>query len=36
VDVHVVVHARYHRHAVITSDRDDLRRVDPTLRIIEI
>lgn len=36
VDVHVVVHARRHGHPVLTSDADDLRRVDPTLRIIEI
>jgi hypothetical protein len=36
VDVHVVVHARRMGHAVVTSDPDDLRRVDPTLRVIEI
>jgi predicted nucleic acid-binding protein len=36
VDVHVVVHARRHGHAVVTSDPDDLRRVDPNLAIIEI
>ena len=36
VDVHVVVHARRHGHRVVTSDPDDLLRVDPTLPIIEI
>lgn len=36
VDVHVVVHARRRGQAVVTSDADDLRRVDPSLRIIEI
>jgi hypothetical protein len=36
VDVHVVVHARRTGQAVVTSDADDLRRIDPTLRIIEI
>ena len=36
VDVHVVVHARRRGHAVVTSDPEDLRRVDPTLRIIEV
>ena len=36
VDVHVVVEARMSGHDVVTSDPDDLRRVDPTLRIIEI
>jgi hypothetical protein len=36
VDVHVVLHARLHDHAVVTSDPDDLRRVDPSLALIEI
>ncbi|MGL6233813.1 MAG: PIN domain-containing protein [Segniliparus sp.] len=36
VDVHVAVDAREHRHQVVTSDPDDLRRVDPGLGIVEI
>ena len=36
VDVHVVVHARRHGHQVVTSDAGDLRRVDPTVKIIEV
>lgn len=36
VDVHVAVHARIHGHAVITSDPDDLRAVDPSLDLIEL
>jgi hypothetical protein len=36
VDVHVVVHARLHRHAVVTSDPDDLRAVDPRLPLIVV
>jgi len=36
VDVHVALHARHAHHAVITSDADDLRAVDPTLRLIEV
>lgn len=36
VDVHVAVNARIRGHAVITSDADDLRAVDPTLDLIEI
>lgn len=36
VDVHVAVHARRLQHHVVTSDADDLRRVDPTLMIIEV
>jgi predicted nucleic acid-binding protein len=35
-DVHVVLHAREHGHRVITSDPDDLRRVDPTLPLIVV
>lgn len=36
VDVHVAVHARRHGQVVVTGDPHDIRRVDPTLRIIEI
>lgn len=36
VDVHVVVDAVMNGHKVVTSDPDDLRRVDPGLTIIEI
>jgi predicted nucleic acid-binding protein len=36
VDVHVVLHARLHGHQVVTSDPDDLRRVDPRLPMIVI
>jgi hypothetical protein len=36
VDAHVVLHARAQGQRVVTSDPDDLRRVDPTVRIIEI
>lgn len=35
-DVHVAVHARQHDHAVMTSDPDDIRAVDPSLTIIEV
>lgn len=35
-DAHVVVCARRARHAVATSDADDLRRLDPNLTLIEI
>ncbi len=31
VDVHVALCARERRHAVVTSDPDDIARVDPTL-----
>jgi predicted nucleic acid-binding protein len=34
VDVHVVLHARLHGHRVVTSDPEDLRRVDPRLPLI--
>jgi predicted nucleic acid-binding protein len=34
VDVHVVLHARLHGHRVVTTDPDDLRRVDPRLPLI--
>lgn len=36
VDVHVALHARLHDHAVVTSDADDLRRVDPMLPLIPL
>ncbi len=36
IDVHVALHARQSRHAVATSDPEDLRAVDPSLMIIEI
>lgn len=36
VDVHVVLHARLHGHQVVTSDPDDLRRVDPRLPMVVI
>ncbi len=35
-DAHVVVCARRARQAVITSDPDDLRRLDPTLRLVVV
>ena len=34
IDVHVALCARERRHVVITSDPDDISRVDPTLPII--
>ncbi|MGI8414485.1 MAG: PIN domain-containing protein [Solirubrobacteraceae bacterium] len=34
VDVHVALCARDRRHAVLTSDPDDIARIDPTLRLI--
>lgn len=36
VDVHVVLCAQERNHAVVTSDPDDLARVDPTLPLIRI
>jgi hypothetical protein len=36
VDVSVVLCARLHGHAVVTSDPDHLRRLDPTLRLVVI
>jgi hypothetical protein len=36
VDVHVVLDARLARAHVVTSDPDDLRRVDPSVTLIEI
>jgi hypothetical protein len=34
IDVHVALCARERRHAVITSDPDDISRVDPALSVI--
>jgi hypothetical protein len=34
VDVHVALCARDRHHAVVTSDPDDIARIDPTLRLI--
>lgn len=36
VDAHVVVCAQRAHQSVVTADRDDLRRLDPTLRIVEV
>lgn len=36
VDVHVALCARERRHAVVTSDPDDLARVDPALPLIRV
>ncbi|WGX97070.1 hypothetical protein [Nocardioides sp. L-11A] len=35
-DVHVAVHARQRQHAVMTSDPEDIRAVDPSLSIIAV
>jgi hypothetical protein len=34
IDVHVALCARERRHAVVTSDPEDISRVDPALPII--
>lgn len=36
VDAHVVVCARRTRQRVLTSDPDDLRRLDPTLELVPV
>ncbi|MDO4900935.1 type II toxin-antitoxin system VapC family toxin [Actinomyces sp.] len=36
IDVHVVLHAREHGHAVATSDPGDLQAVDPGLHLIAV
>jgi len=36
VDVHVALHARSQDHMVVTSDPDDLRVVDPSIRLIVV
>ena len=33
-DAHVVICARRHGHAVVTSDAADLRRLDPDLEVV--
>lgn len=35
-DAHVAVCARRTATAVVTSDADDIRRLDPTLRLVEV
>ena len=34
IDVHVALCARERSHAVVTSDPDDMLRIDPALRVI--
>lgn len=36
VDVHVAVHAREQNHLVVTSDPDDLHRIDPSLELVVV
>lgn len=36
VGVHVALHARLNGHAVVTSDPDDIARVDPTLQVVVV
>ena len=36
VDVHVALCAREREHAVVTSDPDDLARIDPALPLIRV
>jgi predicted nucleic acid-binding protein len=36
VDVHVAVHAAAHGHRVVTSDPDDIARVDPNLPLVVV
>jgi len=36
IDVHVALCARERRHAVVTSDPDDLSRIDAGLRLIRV
>ena len=36
IDVHVVLCARERGHAVVTSDVDDISRIDPSLMIISV
>jgi predicted nucleic acid-binding protein len=36
VDVHVALCAREREHAVVTSDTNDLARIDPALRLIRV
>jgi predicted nucleic acid-binding protein len=36
VDVQVVLHAREHDHLVVTSDPDDMRGIDPDIRLVAL
>ncbi|MDR1394022.1 MAG: hypothetical protein LBJ62_08675 [Bifidobacteriaceae bacterium] len=36
VDARVALHAREHGHTVVTSDPDDLRLIDPGLRLVVV
>jgi len=36
IDVHVALCAIQRRHAVVTSDPDDMSRIDPALPIIRV
>lgn len=36
LDVHVVLHAREAQHVVVTSDPDDLHRIDPNLTLVVV
>jgi len=36
IDVHVALCARERRHAVVTSDPDDLSRIDPGLPVVRV
>jgi predicted nucleic acid-binding protein len=36
VDAHVVICARRHGEAIVTSDPDDLRQLDPKTRLIVV
>jgi hypothetical protein len=36
VDVHVALCARERAHAVVTSDPDDMKRIDPSLLLIRV
>ena len=36
VDVHLALHARLHGRTVVTSDPDDVRKVDPGAPIVEV
>jgi len=36
VDAHVVICARRTRQSVVTSDADDLRALDPSIKLVEI
>jgi predicted nucleic acid-binding protein len=36
IDVHLAICARERRHAVVTSDPDDLSRIDPALPVIRV